>query len=469
VAEAALADPRRIDARIAAALPPGTLYAVGGRVRDEVRSALDGAPRPAKDLDYVAVGLELAELVARLETIGRADVVGAAFAVVKCTLGETTVDVALPRRERSSGVGHREFVVEAGPAVSLEDDLARRDFRMNMLARALPDGRLVDPHGGEADIRACRIDILRPETFEEDPLRMLRACQFAARFEYSVTRGTMAAMRAAAHLAPTVSAERVRDELTKLLELAPQPSRGFELMREGGLLEGLLPEVAEGIGVEQNQYHAYDVYRHSLATLDASPPGDLVLRLAALLHDVAKPRTKDGPHFYRHEIVGEELARAMLARLRFSNEEVQAVAGLVRHHMYAAEPAQSAATIRRFVRRVGAENLDRQFALRAADVIGSGLPKRGEHNEKFERRVAEILAERPALSARDLAIGGEDVIAEAVSAGKLSAGSRGGPLIGELLQSLLEQVTDDPARNERAQLLAAVREMLSEPPPDERI
>jgi len=466
VAETTPADPRRIDAQIAAALPPGSLYAVGGRVRDEVRSELDGVPRPAKDLDYVAVGLELPDLVARLGTIGRADVVGAAFAVVKCTLDGVTVDVALPRRERSSGAGHREFVVEAGPAVSLDDDLARRDFRMNMLARALPEGKLVDPHGGEADIRARRIDVLRPEAFDEDPLRMLRACQFAARFEYSVTLATMAAMRAAAHLATTVSAERVRDELTKLLELAPRPSIGFELMRESGLLALLLPEIAEGIGVEQNQFHAYDVYRHSLATLDATPPGDLVLRLAALLHDVAKPRTKDGPHFYRHEIVGEELAREMLPRLRFSSEVVQTVAALVRHHMYAADPALSAATIRRFVRRVGAENLDRQFALRAADVIGSGLPKRGEHNEHFQRRVAEIVAERPALSVRDLAIGGEEVVAEAIRAFRLPTGSRGGPLVGELLQRLLEQVTDDPARNERAQLLAAVREMLSEPLPD---
>jgi tRNA nucleotidyltransferase (CCA-adding enzyme) len=311
--------------------------------------------------------------------------------------------------------------------------------------------------------------VRRPEAFDEDPLRMLRACQFAARFEYSVTPATMAAMRGAAPLAPTISAERVRDELIKLLELAPRPSTGFELMREGGLLELLLPEIAEGIGVEQNEFHAYDVYRHSLATLDATPPGDLVLRLAALLHDVAKPRTKDGPHFYRHEIVGEELAREILPRLRFSSDVVQTVAALVRHHMYAADPALAAATIRRFVRRVGVENLNRQFALRSADVIGSGLPKRGANNEQFERRVAEIVAERPAFSVRDLALGGEEVIAEAIRAGKLPPGSRGGPLIGELLQRLLEQVTDDPARNEPAQLLAAVREMLSEPLPDERI
>ena len=170
-----------VDRGVAGVLPPGALYAVGGRVRDEVRTSLDGISRPAKDLDYVATGLELDELVARLGRLGRADVVGASFAVVKCAFDGITVDVALPRRERSTGVGHRDFVVEAGPAISIEDDLARRDFRMNMLARALPDGALVDPYGGAADIRERRIDLLRAEAFEEDPLRMLRAAQFAAR------------------------------------------------------------------------------------------------------------------------------------------------------------------------------------------------------------------------------------------------------------------------------------------------
>src|ERR1700688_1683754 len=225
-------DVAAVDRSVAGVLPPGALYAVGGRVRDEVRTSLDGISRPAKDLDYVATGLELDELVERLGRLGRADVVGASFAVVKCTFDGTTVDVALPRRERSTGVGHRDFLVEASPAISIEDDLARRDFRMNMLARALPDGDLVDPYGGEADIRARRIDLLRAEAFEEDPLRMVRAAQFAARFEYAVTPETMAAMRRAAPLIETVSAERLHDELVKLLGEARRPSIGLEVMRK---------------------------------------------------------------------------------------------------------------------------------------------------------------------------------------------------------------------------------------------
>jgi putative nucleotidyltransferase with HDIG domain len=440
-----------IDARLAAALPPGSLYAVGGRVRDEVRSRLDGVPRPAKDLDYVATGLSLEDLVSRLSTVGRAELVGASFAVVKCTVDGETVDVALPRRERSTGVGHRDFAVEAGPDVSLEEDLSRRDFRMNMLARAVASGELIDPYGGRADIEAGRVDVLKPAAFEEDPLRLLRAIQFAARFAFSITPATFEAMRRAAPLVATVSAERVRDELIKLVVLAERPSTGFEAMNDAGLLQHVLPELAEGVGVEQNEYHAYDVFRHNLATCDATPPGDLLLRFSALLHDVGKPRTKDGPHFYRHEVVGADMARTLLERLRFPSEAVDRATRLVRHHMYHADPETAPATLRRFINRIGVDNLSAQFALRAADIVGSGLPKRGYENERFELRVWQTLEERPPLSVKDLAVGGSDAIAALVRAGRLPQGSRGGPEVGELLRTVLEAVLDDPSLSPEAQ------------------
>jgi putative nucleotidyltransferase with HDIG domain len=401
-------------------------------------------------------------LVERLRGVGRAELVGASFAVVKATIGQTTVDVALPRREFSTGAGHRDFTVEAGPAVSLEDDLARRDFRMNMLARAIPSGEIVDPYGGRADIEAGRIELLRPQAFGEDPLRMLRAAQFAARFEFVVGEATMDAMRAAAHLVDTVSPERTRDELIKMLTLAARPSLGIEVMRAGGLLPYVLPELAEGIGIEQNEYHAFDVYRHGLATLDATPPGDLLLRISALLHDVGKPRTKDGPHFYRHEIVGEGLAHALLERLRFPNEIVERGSRLVRQHMYQADPELSPATLRRFIRRVGVDNLEWQFALREADVAGSGLPKRGDHNERFAERVRAILAEKPPLAVTDLAVTGSDVIAALIAAGKLPPGSRGGPAVGSVLRAVLEKLLDDPNLG-RDEQLALVREASAAP------
>ncbi len=152
---------------------------------------------------------------------------------------------------------------------------------------------------------------------------MLRAAQFAARFEYEVTSGGSRRDGSRRHRSlTTVSAERVHDEFVKLLS-ASKPSIGLLLLRATGVLGYLWPELVEGIGVEQNEWHAYDVWGHSLADLDAAPAGDLTLRLAALLHDVGKPRTKDGPHFYRHEFVGSEMARAMLERFRFSNDVVK--------------------------------------------------------------------------------------------------------------------------------------------------
>jgi tRNA nucleotidyltransferase (CCA-adding enzyme) len=222
------------------------------------------------------------------------------------------------------------------------------------------------------------------------------------------------------------------------------------------------PELLEGVGVEQNEWHAYEVYRHNLETLDSVPPGDLVLRLAALLHDVGKPRTKDGSHFYRHEQVGADLTRAMLGRLRFSNEVVESTEHLVRQHMYVADPDLSDAAIRRFIRRIGIAHLDRQFALRAADIAGSGLPKRDDSNERFQTRVYAEVARKPAFSIKDLRIDGAAVIDTMVRLGAAPAGFRGDKRVGDALQYLFEQVTEQPERNEPATLRALLEQYLAQ-------
>lgn len=451
-----------LDQKLAAVLPSGALYIVGGRVRDEIRAELAGTEAPAvEDSDYVVVGVPLPALAASLATVGRVDAVGASFAVLKVTVDGQTVDVATLRRERSTGTGHRDFAVQSGPDVTLEDDLGRRDFRMNMIARAIPSGEIVDPFGGRTDIKARRIDIVAPAAFREDPLRMLRAAQFAARFEYAVTPEVRAAMVAAAPLVRSVSAERVHDELVKLFS-ASKPSIGFLLLQETGVLAELLPELAEGVGVAQNEWHAYDVWHHSLATADAAPTGDLVIRLAALLHDVGKPRTKQGPHFYRHEIIGAEMARAMLERLRFSQDNTQATEHLVRQHMYSADPDLSDAAVRRFIRRVGPQNIERLFALRQADIQGSGLPKRDGSNEAFEARVRAELARKPAFSVRELAVDGSDVIEALVRRGVVTRDFKGDERVGAALHWLFEQVTDEPHRNERTLLLQMLETYLDE-------
>ncbi len=447
-----------IDRLLADALPAGTLFSVGGRVRDELRLGTASEP---KDFDYVVTGLSFAEIEDRLRALGRIDLVGESFAVLKLTLRGESVDIAPPRRERSTGVGHRAFDIESGVGVSLEEDLGRRDFRMNAIARALPGGSLVDPFGGAADIAARRIDIIAPAAFLEDPLRMLRAAQFAARFDFSVSEATRQAMREAASLAATISGERVMDELRKLLVLSESPSVGLRLLEETGVLAVLFPEVFEGRGVEQNEWHAFDVLDHNYATLDASPAGDLVLRLAALLHDVGKPRTKDGPHFYRHEQIGGDLARSLLQRARFSGEVIDEVEALVRNHMYVADPGLSEPALRRFIRRVGADRLERQFALRHADIVGSGLPKRDDSNERFEARVRAELAKKPPLSVRDLAIGGAEVVEAMRARGLVNAAFRGDKRVGAALSHLLEKVTEEPGHNERDSLLALLEEYLS--------
>lgn len=438
-----------LDRRLAEALPANALYAVGGRVRDEFRAKLDPAIPPPKDLDYVVTGISLEALVERLRSIGRVGVVGASFAVVKLSAVEGNADLALPRREHSTGSGHREFAVESGPQITIEEDLGRRDFRMNMIARRIGDDLIVDPFGGLRDIAARRIDIVSPQTFVEDPLRLLRAAQFAARFDFELSADARSAMTAAAGLVRTVSAERVCEELTKLFGVAARPSIGIEILRTTGALAQLWPEIAEGVGVDQNEWHAYDVYRHNLETADATPPGDVALRLAALLHDVGKPRTKDGPHFYRHEHVGADMAAEMLSRWRFPNETIATVEHLVRSHMYSADPELAPKAIRRFIRRIGPPHLARLFALRHADVIGSGLPKRSQENERFEARVAQVLEEKPPLTIRDLALDGDDVIALMIERGAAPAGFRGDERVGATLAALFEEVVDDPTRNER--------------------
>jgi len=289
---------------------------------------------------------------------------------------------------------------------------------------------------------------------------VLRGAQFAARFDLVPTPATLEAMRAASDLIPTVAAERVAEELTKLLELSDRPSVGFELLREVSALHHVLPELMEGWQVEQNEYHRHTVYYHSLECCDAAPR-DLGLRLAALLHDVGKPRTKDGPHFYRHEFVGEEMVRAALTRLRFPFDLIDRVCELIAHHMFRADDSLTDAAIRRFIRRVKPGRVDDLFALRRADVLASGLPARDEaQQDRFEARVYAELAAAPPFGVRDLAVDGEDVIAVMRELGLVAQDFKGDSRVGTVLQWCLEQVLDDPKKNDRAVLRGLVRRHL---------
>jgi putative nucleotidyltransferase with HDIG domain len=445
-------------------LPDGGVFAVGGRVRDEVlaelgRPNLDDEP----NFDYLVTGLSVDAIIAALTPLGPADFVGISFGVIKLATHGTIVDIAIPRRERSTGTHHRDFDPRFGPEIAVADDLARRDFRINMMARDLKTGAIIDPFGGRSDLANKRLDALMESAFVEDPLRVLRGAQFAARFGLTATASTLDAMRAASDLIPTVAPERVAEELTKLLGKARIPSIGFELLREVSALHHILPELMEGWQIEQNEFHAHTVYYHSLACCDFAEqderPRDLAVRLAALLHDVGKPRTKEGPHFYRHEQVGEEMAREALSRLRFASNLVDRVCRLIANHMYPSDDGLTDAAIRRFIRRIRPELVDDQFKVRHADVRASGLaPRDGEEQARFERRVRDELERKPPFGIKDLAIGGADVIEVMKELGIAGRDFAGDERVGKALANCLEQVLDDPCRNETVALRAIVRD-----------
>ena len=373
--------------------------------------------------------------------------------------GPPRVEVTTYRSE--SGYRDRRRPDEVRWGRSLEDDLSRRDFTINALAWRPVDlsrrrGRLIDPFGGRRDLRDRLLRAVGdPERrFSEDALRLLRAVRFATRFGMRLEPATDAAIRRLAPTAATLSAERVRDELLRVLRSpgAP-PSRALRLMEDLGLLPVLLPELAALRGVDQNKAVHGDAFEHSLRTADALPWADPVLRLAGLLHDLGKAGTASGGHFIGHEDVGADLAAGLMVRLRFAGPEVERVAHLVRQHMFAYDSEWTDAAVRRFARRVGVGALDDLYALRRADNSASGASEPvGAGLAELQRRVAEQLRGAP-LEQRQLAVDGSQLIVE--------LGLPAGPTIGWLLAALLEAVLEDPRRNERSVLLQLARELLA--------
>ncbi|HEU5311678.1 MAG TPA: HD domain-containing protein [Candidatus Eisenbacteria bacterium] len=342
----------------------------------------------------------------------------------------------------------------------VEPDLLRRDFTVNAMAWDPLNRREADPSGGRRDLSK---KVLRAvgdpvERFREDGLRPVRAARFAATLEFDLESETERALSEAKDRVERVAPERIRDELMKMLA-SPRPSRGFEVLRRSGLLAVVLPELAATVAVPQNRYHAHDVYFHTLYTLDAAPNDKPVVRLAALFHDLGKPGTRAEREngeatFYNHQFEGARIAIDALTRLRFSRETTDLVAHLVEHHMFDYRSEWTDAAVRRFVQKVRPENIADLFDLRIADNIGNGTKTGFPHYlEELRDRIDAILVARQALSLRDLRIGGEDVMRV--------LGSPPGPKVGEVLEQLLEEVLEDPERNDRGWLLQRVREGFS--------
>ena len=344
----------------------------------------------------------------------------------------------------------------------IDQDLARRDFTVNAIAYDPVDGRVVDPFHGLVDMQS---KVLRAvgdpkERFQEDGLRVLRGARFVATLDFELEEATEAAFRDALDTFRKVSPERVREEWLKTMK-ARAPSRAFEVMRRTGILEVTYPELLEQVGCEQNQWHAYDVWNHTMRVLDESE-GDPIERMAALLHDVAKPRTRarsdktEDWTFYHHERVGADMAERWLRDYKFSNRERELIVGLVRHHLICYSNEWTDAAVRRFMKRVGPDSVEPLLRLGEADALGKGrnVEEELEALKELRSRIDEQIEQGGALTTQDLAIDGKDVIEH------LEGGP--GPVVGQVLRELLERVIEDPSLNTRDKLLPIVEKLAPE-------
>ncbi len=348
---------------------------------------------------------------------------------------------------------------------SVTDDLLRRDFTVNAIAwgRATgtspEDADVVDPSGGLADLQARVLRAVGEPAarFDEDALRLLRAARIAAAVGLAIEPVTLAAMRRHADDVRWVSGERVGIELRRMVE-AELPSTAFRIMAETGLLLPVFPELAAQVGIPQRKLPGQDCFDHTLATLDAAAvldPGDERMLLAALLHDVGKPATMDRGHFHGHETVGAVFAVDLLGRVAYPRREAQRIGRIIRGHMFIYKPDWTDAAVRRFIRRTGPDVVDDVLRLRRADNVGSGWPPDDGALEQLRARIEGQHAAGAPLSVADLDVDGTDLM--------VALDRPGGPWLGELLERLLDSVTNDPRRNTKRQLLIDARSWVDRP------
>jgi tRNA nucleotidyltransferase (CCA-adding enzyme) len=451
-------------------------YLVGGAVRDELLG-LD-----SKDADFLVPGLDTGGLREALAPYGRVEDLVVADRLVGVRLHPSDgrirnltragIEFAPPRKEVSTGPGRHDFEIVADPSLSVEDDMRRRDFTVNAMARRLETGDLVDPLGGRADLEARRLRTVSARSFREDPLRLVRALRFVSQLGFEPDEELLAQMRQEAPAVKLVSGERIggglaadgMGELSKLL-LGAEPARALRLARDTEVLVELLPEFGPAIGFNQeSRYHDLTVDEHTFAVVQAAADEgfSLAVRLAALFHDLGKPivgwRGGDGRlHYYAkpgfavhgHDQAGAELAAGALLRLRYPNALRQRVVRIVRRHMF--QPRKGdARRARRFLRRNGDELAFELIDHKRADLLGKrgsdGEPPPLDELERLARFRAVVEQERSSPHRlRDLAIDGNDLI---------ELGFRPGPQLGRILNELLDAVVDEPALNTRDELLA---------------
>jgi tRNA nucleotidyltransferase (CCA-adding enzyme) len=448
-------------------------YLVGGAVRDELLG------HESKDADFLVAGVDTDGLKRALEPHGRVEELVVAGRLVGVRLHPSDkavrrlapagIEFAPPRKEVSTGPGRHDFEIVADASLSVEDDMRRRDFTVNAMARRLATGELVDPVGGRKDLEERVLRTVSESSFAEDPLRLVRALRFVSQLGFEPDPSTVRQMREEAESVRLVSGERIGGglaadglgELSRLL-LGREPARALRLARDTGVLVQMLPEFERAIGFDQeSRYHDLTVDEHTFAVVQAAADAgySLAVRLATVFHDLGKPhvawRGPDGRlHYYAkpgyaqksHEQVGAELAAGALQRLRYPNALRGRVVRIVRHHMFQVADADPVRA-RRFLAKHGDELAFELVDHKEADFRGKrGLDEMPvsdiEKVERFRKLLQRERTHPHRLS--DLAIDGNDLI---------GAGFSPGPELGRTLQELLHDVVEDPARNTRDELL----------------
>jgi tRNA nucleotidyltransferase (CCA-adding enzyme) len=430
-------------------------YLVGGAVRDELLGL------ESKDADFVVPGVDYDGLRTALAPHGRVEDLEVAGRQVGARLypndpelrrlAPKGIEFAPPRAERSTGPGRHDFEIVADPSLSIEDDMARRDFTVNAIARRLETGELVDPFGGADDLKNGVLRTVRPRSFAEDPLRLVRGLRLVSQLDLEPDEQTLAQMREEAESIRLVSAERVggglhadgMGELSKLL-LGEHPSKALVLARDTGVLTALLPEFEQAVGFQQNSDRQHlPLDEHIFAVVQAAADADapLAVRLGALFHDLGKPGA-NGSHANR----SAELASGALSRLRYPNRLRTYVTRLVRAHAFPLEGVD-ALFARRFLREHGDELAFDLVAHKEADLHGKQVTPEELAAVARLRALLEQERESPHRLA-DLAVDGADLI---------ELGYAEGPGLGAALESLLDAVVEDPSLNTRTELLERAR------------
>ncbi len=445
-------------------------YLVGGCVRDLVLNrepkdwdiATSAKPEEIQKVfddtvyenQFGTVGIKLNRGTTRTETQNNAEQIQRKSALSQRKSALDIVEVTTFRLEgKYTDKRHPD---EIKFAKTIEEDLSRRDFTVNAMALEASGNNLVDPFGGQEDLKNKIIKTVGnpEERFNEDALRLLRAVRFAVELNFDIEFNTRRAIEKSAGLLEMIAKERIRDEFVKILT-SDRAADGIILLEELDLLRYIIPELREGIGVGQNKHHIYTVFEHNLKSLEyaAKKNYSLAVRLASLLHDVGKPRTKagEGPDatFYNHEVVGKRVAAAVLERLRFSKEMIETIVHLIRYHMFYYNVGEvSEAGVRRFLSRVGPENVDNLMKVREADRIGSGVPKAVPYKLRHLLFMIEKVKHDP-LSPKMLSVNGNEVM-EILGIGP-------SPRVGQILAILLEDVLDEPSNNSKENLESRIK------------